>query len=117
MAEHQLFDLRRGAAKRKAKSEGKAGVSFEKVYVIPPKEGLYKYILYPHYTLEWLEWTGYWVFAGAVGLGWDTPAAWFVAAEVTSMLPRAVEGRKWYAGKFGEKRLERRGGALPVSWL
>lgn len=117
MAEHQLFDLRRGAAKRKAKSEGKAVVTFDKVYVIPPKEGLYKYILYPHYALEWLEWTGYWIFGGAVGLGWSTPALWFVIAEIASMLPRAVDGRKWYAKRFGEKRIEGRGGALPVSWL
>ena len=117
LAEHKLFELRRGAAKRKAKSEGKAVVSYEKVYVIPPAEGFYTYFLYPHYTLEWVEWIGYWVFGGAVGLGWNTPAMWFVLGEVSSMLPRAVDGRKWYEKKFGEKRVAGRGGALPVSWL
>ena len=117
MAEHKLFDLRRGAAKRKAKSEGKAVVSYEKVYVLPPAEGFYKYTLYPHYAIEWAEWVGYWVLGGAVGLGWNTPAGWFVLAEVASMLPRAVDGRKWYEKKFGEKRVGGRGGALPLKWL
>jgi 3-oxo-5-alpha-steroid 4-dehydrogenase 1 len=117
MAEHKLFDLRRGAAKRKARSEGKAVVTYDKVYVIPPTEGFFKYNLFPHYTLEWLEWTGYWIFGGALGLGWNTPALWFLIAELSSMMPRAVDGRKWYAGKFGEKRLGGRGGVLPVSWL
>lgn len=117
LAEHKLFDLRRGAAKRKAKSEGKAVVTYHKVYVIPPAEGLFKYNLFPHYTLEWLEWVGYWIFGGAVGLGWNTPPLWFVFAEISSMLPRAVDGRKWYASRFGERRLGGRGGVLPVSWL
>jgi 3-oxo-5-alpha-steroid 4-dehydrogenase 1 len=112
-AEHTLFSLRRGAAVRKAKSEGKAVVSYEKVYVIPPAEGLYARILYPHYAAEWFEWIGYWVFGGAVGLGWETPAMWFVVAEVASMAPRAVEGKKWYVRRFGEGRVGRRGAVVP----
>jgi 3-oxo-5-alpha-steroid 4-dehydrogenase 1 len=115
-AEHTLFSLRRGAATRKAKSEGKATVSYDKVYVIPPAEGVFTRILYPHYAAEWVEWLGYWIFAGAVGLGWGTPAAWFVVAEVASMLPRAVQGREWYVGKFGEGRVVGRKAVLP-GWL
>lgn len=30
-----------------------------KVYVIPPKKGIFRYILYPHYVFEWLEWIGF----------------------------------------------------------
>ena len=116
-AEHGLFDLRRGAAKRKAKSEGKAVVTYEKVYVIPPAEGLYKHVLYPHYTAEWVEWIGYWIFGGAVGLGWATPAGWFVVAEVAAMLPRAVDGKRWYKGQFGERAVAGRSAVVPWSWF
>jgi len=61
LAESQLFALRRGAARRKARSEGKAQVTYEKVYVIPPAEGLFRYVLYPHYVAEWVEWAGFWL--------------------------------------------------------
>ncbi|RMZ87692.1 hypothetical protein DV736_g5084, partial [Chaetothyriales sp. CBS 134916] len=103
-AEHQLFSLRRGAAKRKARSEGKAVVTYHKVYVIPPAEGVFKHILYPHYVLEWLEWAGYWILGGALGLGWGSQSAalWFIVNEVMSMLPRAVNGKTWYKQKFGK---------------
>ena len=116
-AETSLFSLRRGAAKRKAKSEGKAVITYSKVYSIPPAEGLFKYILYPHYTLEWLEWTGYALLGYAYGLGTDTPATWFVINEVASMLPRAINGRRWYVQRFGKRAVGERGGALPLTWL
>ncbi|KAK3063316.1 hypothetical protein LTS18_001378 [Coniosporium uncinatum] len=119
LAENQLFALRRGAARRKARSEGKARVTFDKVYVIPPAEGLFTYVLYPHYVAEWVEWTGFWLYGFAVGMGggWESPAAWFVVNEVCTMLPRAVQGRKWYEGRFGKRAVGGRGGGLPVSWL
>ena len=117
LAEHTLFDLRRGAARRKAKSEGKAEVTYDKVYVVPPAEGFYKYILFPHYVLEWVEWTGYWIMGGLCGLGWDTPALWFLIAELAVMPPRAVRGRYWYEKKFGKRAIGGRGAFAPVSWL
>lgn len=116
-AEHALFSLRRAAAKRKARSEGKATITYDKVYVIPPVEGWFKQILYPHYVCEYLEWTGYWIIGGSLGLGWNTPALWFLINELSTMTPRAVTGRKWYAGKFGAKAVAGRGGVAPVSWL
>ncbi|KIX10647.1 uncharacterized protein Z518_01731 [Rhinocladiella mackenziei CBS 650.93] len=114
-AETSLFDLRGGAAKRKAKSEGKAQITYDKVYVIPPAEGAFKHILYPHYVLEWIEWTGYWILGGAWGLGWgyQSPALWFVIVEVATMLPRAVSGRQWYEQKFGKRAVGGRAGAIP----
>ncbi|RMD43136.1 hypothetical protein DV735_g2037, partial [Chaetothyriales sp. CBS 134920] len=115
-AEHQLFSMRRAAAKRKARSEGKAIVTYDKVYVIPPAEGPFKRILYPHYVFEWLEWTGYWILGGALGLGWGSQSAalWFVVNEVMSMLPRAVNGKAWYEHKFGKRAVGGRAGAIPL---
>ena len=119
LAENKLFELRKGAAKRKAKSEGKAMVSYDKVYVIPPKEGLFRYVLYPHYVLEWMEWAGYWVLGGAWGLGWgwESAALWFLMSEVAAMLPRAWDGRKWYEGRFGKRAVAGRAGAIPMLGL
>jgi 3-oxo-5-alpha-steroid 4-dehydrogenase 1 len=114
-AEGELFELRRGAAKRKAKSEGKAEVTYDKVYVIPPAEGLFRYVLFPHYSLEWLEWTGFWILGGSWGLGWgyQSPALWFLINELATMLPRAVTGVQWYDKKFGKRAVAGRSGAIP----
>lgn len=118
-AESTLFDLRRGAAKRKAKSEGKAVITYDKVYVIPPADGLFKSILFPHYVLEWLEWTGFWILGGSWGLGWGyrSPALWFVLVEIATMLPRAVSGRHWYEHKFGKRAVAGRAAAIPLLGL
>lgn len=116
IAETTLFDLRRGAAKRKAKSEGRAQITYDKVYVIPPAEGLFKYILYPHYTMEWVEWAGYWILGGAWGLGYGygkSAALWFLINELCTMLPRAWEGKSWYTKRFGAKAVAGRKSAIP----
>lgn len=114
-AETKLFELRKGAAKRKARSEGKAEVTYDKVYVIPPVEGMFRTILFPHYVLEWLEWTGFWMLGGSWGLGYgySSPALWFVLVEIATMLPRAVSGRQWYEQKFGKRAVAGRAGAIP----
>ena len=115
-AEWHLFELRRGAAKRKAKSEGKAVVTYDKVYVIPEARGMFKHVMFPHYALEWIEWTGYWILGGAWGLGWS----WFVSAplmflvnELATMTPRAVDGLKWYEKTFGKRSLTGRKAVIP----
>lgn len=115
-AEWHLFDLRRGAAKRKAKAEGKATVTYDKVYVIPEARGLFKYVLFPHYALEWIEWTGYWILGGAWGLGWSwavSGAFMFLVNEVVTMTPRAVDGVGWYEKKFGKRPLAGRNALIP----
>jgi 3-oxo-5-alpha-steroid 4-dehydrogenase 1 len=115
MAENTLFNLRRGAAKRKAKSEGKAQVTYDKVYVIPPAEGYFQNILFPHYVWEWIEWAGYWMLGGTWGhgLGYRSAALWFLLVEVSTMLPRAVAGRSWYEQKFGKRAVGGRAAAFP----
>lgn len=115
-AEWRLFELRRGAAKRKAKSEGKAVVTYDKVYIIPESQGLFKYIMFPHYTCEWLEWTGYWILGGAWGLGWSwqvSAALMFLANEVVTMAPRAYTGVGWYEKKFGKRAVAGRKAVIP----
>lgn len=116
LAEQTLFTLRRAAAARKSRSEGKATISYHKVYVVPPATGLFKYILFPHYTAEWLEWTGYWILGGAWGLGWawgDSAAMVFLVNEVVSMTPRAVRGVEWYRDRFGVRSVKGRWGVVP----
>ena len=115
-AEWHLFDLRIGAAKRKAKKEGKATVTYDKVYVIPEAKGLFKYVLFPHYSLEWLEWAGYWILGGAWGLGWSwqaSAALMFLVNEVFTMSPRAYNGVGWYAKKFGKRAVSGRKAVIP----
>ncbi|KAJ9612598.1 exocyst subunit [Cladophialophora chaetospira] len=113
--ETRLYELRRGAAKRRAKSEGKAVITYDKIYVIPPAEGFFKHILYPHYVLEWVEWSGYWLLGGVWGLGWGSTSAafWFLMCEFATMLPRAAIGRKWYEEKFGKRAVAGRPAAIP----
>jgi 3-oxo-5-alpha-steroid 4-dehydrogenase 1 len=68
-SETSLFRLRREEAEKRAAKKtddsnpagevGNQGNKFHKVYVIPPARGVFRYILYPHYVFEWLEWTGF----------------------------------------------------------
>ncbi|CAG8177498.1 unnamed protein product [Penicillium nalgiovense] len=69
-SETALFRLRREEAEKRAAKktddETPAGAGaqgsqnkFHKVYVIPPSRGVFRYILYPHYVFEWLEWFGF----------------------------------------------------------
>ena len=74
-----------------------------------PEKGLFRWVLYPHYLCEWVEWAGFWMAAG-VGC---VPARTFLVNEVTTMLARAVEGRAWYVRKFGSEKVGRRRAVLP----
>lgn len=115
-SEWHLFELRRGAAKRKAKSEGKATITYDKVYVIPEAKGLFQYVLFPHYALEWVEWTGYWILGIAWGLGWsplNSAALMFLINELTSMTPRAYSGVSWYEKRFGKRAVAGRKAVIP----
>lgn len=107
----ELREIRRremGRQERIARREGRDPKDVGKHYSVP-QAGLFKVVLYPHYLMEWMEWTGFWI---AAGLG-CAPAMMFVVNEVVSMLPRAVRGRRWYAEKFGEEKIRGRWAVIP----
>lgn len=67
---------------------------------------LYKWVSYPNYLCEWLEWLGFAL--AACPTPRSTAAPWiFFVAEVCTMLPRAVKGHKWYHEKFPDYPRER----------
>lgn len=77
-----------------------------------PEAGLFRYMLYPHYFAEWIEWIGFYVACGFT----CRPALAFVINEVASMLPRAVNGKKWYVERFGEEKIRRKWAVIPGVW-
>jgi len=105
-----LREIRRAALRRQKQEteQGKPAEGVDKLYMIP-KNGLFHFILYPHYLCEWLEWAGFWL----VG-GWHcVPARSFLLNEISTMLPRALAGRKWYIEKFGKERVGNRKAIIP----
>lgn len=107
----ELREIRRREQQRQerlAKQQGVKTGSIEKHYQIP-QAGLFKYVLYPHYLVEWIEWTGFYIACGFSCM----PALLFVVNEVSAMLLRAVNGRKWYAEKFGEEKIRNKRAVIP----
>jgi 3-oxo-5-alpha-steroid 4-dehydrogenase 1 len=74
-----------------------------------PKNGLFKYILYAHYFCEWIEWAGWWMIGGLK----CQPARTFLINEVSTMLPRALQGKRWYVEKFGKDKVGNRKAVIP----
>lgn len=66
-SETSLFRMRRSEVEQRStkKSDSDTAASenggnkYNKVYVIPSTQGIFRSILYPHYVFEWLEWTGF----------------------------------------------------------
>ena len=116
----ELREIRRAAARNQKKraaaaeestGKGKAAggkIGVEKVYMIP-QNGFFGFILYPHYLCEWIEWGGFWIMGG---LG-CVPARNFVINEITTMLPRAIEGKRWYENRFGKEKVAGRKAVIP----
>ncbi|EKG21483.1 SWR1-complex protein 4 [Macrophomina phaseolina MS6] len=106
-----LREIRRAAARRQkkeAEASGKPLGGVDKVYMLP-KNGLFRWVLYAHYLCEWIEWAGFWM----VG-GWGcTPARSFLLNEVATMLPRAIQGKRWYVEKFGADKVGNRKAVIP----
>jgi 3-oxo-5-alpha-steroid 4-dehydrogenase 1 len=111
--DEELREIRRREMARQERIAKKAGaegkkVTIEKHYEIP-NAGLFKYMLYPHYFVEWVEWFGFWM-----ACGWSSvPARCFLVNEVAAMIPRAVGGKKWYIEKFGEEKIKGRWAVIP----
>ncbi|KAF9767867.1 hypothetical protein IL306_014899 [Fusarium sp. DS 682] len=113
--DEELRDIRRREAQRqeraKLENNGHASKGVEKHYQIP-QAGLFRYVLYPHYLCEWIEWAGFWMAAG-----WGcAPARAFLVNEMFAMFPRAVRGRRWYLERFGEDKVGRRWAVIPGVW-
>lgn len=98
-SERALFQLRREEGDRRAAkktdqandstNDQKADKKYHKVYVIPPKKGVFRSILYPHYVFEWIEWFGFTLVGTAVfpaGSGSVNPIA--ATATAAATVPR-----------------------------
>ena len=109
--DEDLREIRRAAQRRAEKQAKESGTPVEKVnkvYMIP-KNGLFRWVLFAHYFCEWIEWAGFWM----VG-GWSCyPARSFLLNELTAMIPRAVQGKRWYIEKFGKEKVGNRKAAIP----
>ena len=111
----ELREIRRASARTQKKRDEvkgekskETGKGAEKVYQIP-ENGLFRAVLYPHYFCEWAEWCGFWVIGG---LG-CVPARAFVINEIATMLPRALQGKRWYLERFGEGKVAGRKAVIP----
>ena len=106
-----LREIRRSALRRqreKATAENKPIEGVDKLYMLP-KNGLFHYVMFPHYLCEWVEWAGFWM-VGGLGCA---PARTFLLNEIATMLPRALSGRRWYVEKFGKERVGTRKAVIP----
>ncbi|KAL7275976.1 hypothetical protein RUND412_001045 [Rhizina undulata] len=104
--EEVLREIRRdGKVDAKAEKEGKVVRKGDRIYTIP-KGGLFNYIWHPHYFSEWIEWTGFTIAGG--GPQNFLPAAMFVGHEIAILLPRALQGKRWYAKHFGKNTPDRK---------
>jgi 3-oxo-5-alpha-steroid 4-dehydrogenase 1 len=107
----ELREIRRTAMrdqKKKEAADGGKGKGVDKVYLIP-QNGLFRWILYPHYVLEWVEWGGFWLMAGSGCV----PARNFLLNEIAAMVPRAYRGRRWYVERFGKEKVGGRKALIP----
>lgn len=106
-----LREIRRSVIRRReeqAAKGGKSAESVEKLYMLP-KNGLFHYVLYAHYLCEWIEWAGFWMIGG-----WAcVPARSFLLNEISTMLPRALSGKRWYIEKFGKEQVGSRKAVIP----
>ncbi|KAF2002757.1 3-oxo-5-alpha-steroid 4-dehydrogenase [Amniculicola lignicola CBS 123094] len=106
-----LREIRRAADRKQreeAKQSGKPLDGVHKVYLIPER-GLFRHVLFAHYLCEWVEWAGFWM----VG-GWNChPARAFLLNEVSTMYPRALQGKRWYVKKFGKEMVGGRKAIIP----
>lgn len=91
-----LLKIRRNQ-KRKAKQREDQGKDAGEHYAIP--FGLFfKYVSFPNYLCEWVEWVGFALMASPDD--YFTPPWVFFYGEILTMLPRAWRGHQWYHQKF-----------------
>ncbi|KAJ0158026.1 Uncharacterized protein CTA2_12466 [Colletotrichum tanaceti] len=113
--DEELREIRRAEQRRQEKAVaaskggngGGGGGSVHKHYRIP-EAMLFRYMLYPHYLCEWVEWFGFWMASG-----WSVPGRAFLLNEIFVMFPRARSGRRWYVDQFGEEKIRRKWTIVP----
>lgn len=111
--DEELREIRRRRQRRQRSGhdQAKAGAEGASYYEIP-QAGLFRYMLFPHYFCEWVEWAGF-----LMAAGWSCAPAWaFLTNEVCSMLPRAVRGKAWYVERFGPDKVGRKWAVIPGVW-
>ncbi|KAH8087831.1 3-oxo-5-alpha-steroid 4-dehydrogenase-domain-containing protein [Cristinia sonorae] len=115
-----LLNIRRNAkVKGKAKEEDNNGKDKQEHYAIPHGY-LYKYISFPNYFCEWVEWLAFAVAAAptpaftstAALLASIEPPYIFLTSEIFLMMPRAWRGHLWYKKRFPDYPKERKA-AIP----
>ncbi|KAL5593971.1 uncharacterized protein BROUX77_007318 [Berkeleyomyces rouxiae] len=113
--DEELREIRRVERRRRGRINMAGGgnmmaedISVHKHYRVP-EAMLFKWILYPHYLCEWIEWLGFWI---AAGFG-CVPARSFLVNEIMAMFPRAWNGKKWYEETFGEEKIRRKWVVVP----
>ncbi|KAG1739132.1 3-oxo-5-alpha-steroid 4-dehydrogenase-domain-containing protein [Suillus paluster] len=107
-----LLNIRRNAKAKGKRNENQAG----KEHYAIPHGYLYRYISYPNYFCEWLEWAGYALaaapFPTLIPLSETAktiqPPWLFLWSEVLLMIPRAYKGHRWYHKNFPEYPKERK---------
>ena len=99
---------REGKSAGTAEAKGQTRPKVDKVYMMP-KNGLFNLILYPHYLCEFVEWGGFWMVGGLNCV----PARTFLLNELSTMIPRAVQGWHWYVKTFGREKVGKRKAIIP----
>lgn len=107
-----LLEIRRKSKAKGKRNENKIG----KEHYAIPHGYLYRYISYPNYFCEWLEWFGYALAAAPLPalmpltetLRTVHPPWLFLWSEVLLMIARAYKGHQWYHKNFPEYPKERK---------
>ena len=106
-----LREIRRSALRRQraqAEKEKKPIEGVDKLYMLP-KNGLFHFVFFAHYLCEWFEWAAFWLIGG-----FDcVPARNFLFNEIATMLPRALQGKKWYESRFSKEEINNRKAVIP----
>ena len=107
-----LREIRRAAARNQKRQQAsktdQPKTSVAKVYQMP-QNGLFRAILYPHFFSEWIEWAGFWMIGGFHCV----PARTFLFNEIATMLPRALQGKRWYIETMGKEKVGNRKAVIP----
>ena len=108
-----LREIRRASVREQQQATAAAKdagnpINVDKVYKVP-QDGLFQYILFPHYVCEWVEWIGFWIIGGRSCI----PAQNFLIFEILEMTPRALAGKRWYNKKFGRDKIAGKKAVLP----